>query len=132
MLEPVREQILRVVPLEKGDCLSCKLIGTGVCYGASLAVLLTFRRIQSTYTGFRRKIYAVYAVSLMTGMTLLGTARLFDMSFFEKPKGPDGKRRTTRELVEEDINSLRRVMYRVSQPPVSPPLKTDTEGKTDS
>ncbi|KAK7481145.1 hypothetical protein BaRGS_00027578 [Batillaria attramentaria] len=167
MMEPVREMVLRVVPLAEGDCLSCKLIGTGACWGMSVIVALSYRRIAAQYTGFRRKVFAAYVVSLITalargvhaamlqrgqlmngghtfratdfptqalpGMTLLGTARLFDMSFFEKPSDPDGKRKSLQDLVREDFDSLHKLMSRFSQPQASaaPTVQTDVGGKKD-
>ena len=63
----LREMILKVVPLREGDCLSCKLIGSGVSWGAAAYVALTYSKSKKGFTGFRRKLFAVQAMSFVTG-----------------------------------------------------------------
>lgn len=62
-----RELVLRVVPLAEGDCLSCKLIGSGAMWGAATFVLLSYSRAKARYTGYKRTLFTVQALSLVTG-----------------------------------------------------------------
>ena len=62
-----RDLVLRVVPLAEGDCLSCKLIGSGVMWGAALFVLFSYSKAKERFTGYRRPLFAVQALSLATG-----------------------------------------------------------------
>ena len=67
LMERGRELLLRVVPLAEGDCLSCKLIGSGVMWGAAVFVLSAYPRAKARFTGYRRPLFAVQILTFATG-----------------------------------------------------------------
>ncbi|XP_025105663.1 uncharacterized protein LOC112571072 [Pomacea canaliculata] len=114
LMAQARELVLRVVPLEEDDCLSCKLIGTGVCWGAAVFVIWSYRRSKAKYTGFKRTFFALQAFSLVFGLSLMGTARLLDKSLFERPKDPD-EERSLSKLFKDDINYFKSLFSNLSK-----------------
>ena len=63
----IKYYVTRVVPLEEGDCLSCKLIGTTVLWGAAGFVVVQGIRTRIKYTGFRKVAYSVHIGFLSSG-----------------------------------------------------------------
>ncbi|KAL8559598.1 hypothetical protein ACOMHN_008309 [Nucella lapillus] len=125
LLNEGREMILRVVPLEEGDCLSCKLIGSAAMWGAAAFVLFSYPKVKTRYTGFKRKLCALQVGSLATTLTLLGAARFFDLSIFAV-QDPSGTRKSVGQLMEEDLNSVHKHMSRLFSAERPPDSKRDS------
>ncbi|XP_076443123.1 uncharacterized protein LOC143281732 [Babylonia areolata] len=106
LLNQGREMILRVVPLAEGDCLSCKLIGSGAMFGAAAFILFSYPKMKTRYTGWKRTLCVLQVGSLSTGLALLGVARFFDLSVFS-PADAQGNKKSVGQMLTEDMDSVR-------------------------
>ncbi|XP_041355128.1 uncharacterized protein LOC121372718 [Gigantopelta aegis] len=102
----IKHYITRVVPLEEGDCLSCKLIGVSVLWGAASFVVIQGRKAREKYTGFRRVTFFIHVGFLSSGLFVLGMARLLDKSIFEKDKG---NKKSILEMTISDLKAIQQI-----------------------
>ncbi|ESP02275.1 hypothetical protein LOTGIDRAFT_238014 [Lottia gigantea] len=87
-IKDLREKTLKYVPLLEEDCLSCKLISTGITLGTSIYIMITACKLTPKQPTVTKKVSVIVcgsSVSLV--LAFLAYTRFFDAEFFtsEKP-----------------------------------------------
>ncbi|BFZ11528.1 hypothetical protein BsWGS_14567 [Bradybaena similaris] len=86
----IRSALLKVIPLAPGDCLECKLVGTGVMMLSGVMVLtsaVSARKRNPKLAGLNGKVYLLLCSSLCVGLQAAAYSRLFDVGPFDKHAG---------------------------------------------
>ncbi|KAL3874855.1 hypothetical protein ACJMK2_037815 [Sinanodonta woodiana] len=101
----------RHVPLKEGDCLSCKLLGTGTPVLGAAFVVWYGKKYMHMYHGKNKISYVASNFFLTIFLLTLAAARYTDNSIFRTAKTNDEKEMKLTEhvrlLLQEDIQSLK-------------------------
>ncbi|KAK3611455.1 hypothetical protein CHS0354_032735 [Potamilus streckersoni] len=101
------------VHLKEGDCLSCKLLGTGTPILASVFVAWYGKKNMHIYHGRYRISYLASYCFLTIYLLMIATARYTDNSIFRAPKTEEEKEMNLSQhvglLLQEDIQNLKNI-----------------------
>ncbi|KAK6183075.1 hypothetical protein SNE40_010621 [Patella caerulea] len=90
MPEKVERTLLKYVPLQEGDCLSCKLISVVVMSGALVYVVRTAIKVGPKQpTKNKRMLFYLQCTVISTVLASIGYARFFDSGIFQGGQGID-------------------------------------------
>ncbi|KAI8788733.1 hypothetical protein BgiMline_008199 [Biomphalaria glabrata] len=84
---PLRRALLKYIPLAPGDCLECKLVGTGVMMLSGVIVAasaIKARQSNPKMKGMNGLVYTMLCCSLFLGFETAAYLRLFDKGIFDK------------------------------------------------
>ncbi|KAK3700286.1 hypothetical protein RRG08_033563 [Elysia crispata] len=88
-----KRAILKIIPLAPGDCLECKLVGSGVMMMSGMIVITSAMKASSRKAekvplkGPRKTLYYAICVGLFVAFETAAICRLFDLGLFTKHMG---------------------------------------------
>ncbi|RUS85377.1 hypothetical protein EGW08_006862 [Elysia chlorotica] len=96
----LKKAILKIIPLTPGDCLECKLVGSGVMMMSGIIVVTSALKASTRsmthqkvpLNGPRKSLYYAICGGLFVAFETAAVCRLFDLGPFTKPAGQNSLR----------------------------------------